>query len=41
MYSQELLLICRHGDTITRRTINHCRFVPLMGQYGWGGTAAD
>lgn len=37
MHSQELLLVIKEGNTITQKTINYCRFVPLTGRYGWGG----
>jgi len=37
-HSQELLLVeKRHGHT-TQRIINYCRFVPLTGKFGWGGS---
>ncbi|MFQ5925917.1 MAG: protein-L-isoaspartate(D-aspartate) O-methyltransferase [Terriglobia bacterium] len=38
MHSQELLLVLKHGNTITQKSVNHCRFVPLTGKYGWGGS---
>lgn len=38
MYSQELLQVCKQGGKTTQRTINYCRFVPLTGKYGWGGS---
>lgn len=38
VHSQELLLVCKHGEKITRKVINNCRFVPLMGKYGWGSS---
>lgn len=41
MYSQELLLVCKHGSSSTQKTINHCRFVPLTGKYGWGSTEME
>jgi len=35
MAYQDLVLIRRLGNDITRRTINACRFVPLVGAAGW------
>jgi len=32
---QELLVVRREGEKTTSRVINHCRFVPLVGRYGW------
>jgi protein-L-isoaspartate(D-aspartate) O-methyltransferase len=32
---QELLRVEKHGDTLSKRGLYHCRFVPLVGQYGW------
>lgn len=32
---QELLRVEKHDDILTRRALYHCRFVPLVGQYGW------
>jgi protein-L-isoaspartate(D-aspartate) O-methyltransferase len=36
--SQELLLVRKLGAEVTRETVNYCRFVPLTGRYGWGGS---
>lgn len=36
MYSQDLLLVVKQGDTVQQTVINQCRFVPLTGKYGWG-----
>lgn len=41
VHSQELLLVSKHGHTITQKTINYCRFVPLTGKYGWGGSQME
>ncbi|MGH7754275.1 MAG: protein-L-isoaspartate(D-aspartate) O-methyltransferase, partial [Gemmatimonadales bacterium] len=38
MQSQELVLVWKHDAQLARRTLNCCRFVPLTGKYGWGGT---
>lgn len=32
---QELLLIERHGNSFETHTLEACRFVPLIGYYGW------
>lgn len=32
---QQLLRVEKQGDTFTKRALYHCRFVPLVGQYGW------
>lgn len=32
---QRLLRVEKHGDEFTQRALYHCRFVPLVGQYGW------
>lgn len=32
---QELLVVRREGTKTTSRVVNHCRFVPLVGRYGW------
>ena len=34
---QELLVLEKHGDMITRSEYGGVRFVPLIGEYGWGG----
>jgi len=36
-YSQDLLLLTRHGSESTRQVIEPCQFVPLVGKYGWPG----
>lgn len=33
---QELLIVCRHGDTYVEERSVPCRFVPLLGREGWG-----
>ncbi|MBI4467419.1 MAG: protein-L-isoaspartate(D-aspartate) O-methyltransferase [Acidobacteria bacterium] len=38
MDSQELVQVWKHAGAVVQRTINYCRFVPLTGKYGWGGT---
>lgn len=37
MTYQDLILMCRSGDHVSRKTINACRFVPLVGAAGWRG----
>jgi protein-L-isoaspartate(D-aspartate) O-methyltransferase len=32
---QRLLRVEKRGDGLTKRELYHCRFVPLIGQYGW------
>ena len=32
---QRLLYLEKHGGTLTQSALYHCRFVPLIGQYGW------
>lgn len=32
---QELLRIVKRGQTISKQSLNACRFVPLLGRYGW------
>lgn len=32
---QRLLRVDKHADALTRRELYYCRFVPLIGQYGW------
>lgn len=32
---QRLLLLEKHGDATSSRPLIHCRFVPLVGKYGW------
>lgn len=38
LQSQELVLVWKHGAQLAQRTINYCRFVPLTGKFGWGGS---
>lgn len=38
---QELKLIRRHGEKFTTRTLLRCRFVPLVGRYGFGDRIDD
>ena len=33
--NQELLFIGRHGSSFETQTLEACRFVPLIGYYGW------
>ncbi|MGH9805301.1 MAG: hypothetical protein ACRD4D_09030 [Candidatus Acidiferrales bacterium] len=37
-HSQELLLVLKRQGRITQQVINYCRFVPLTGKFGWGGS---
>jgi len=32
---QRLLRVEKHGKALSKRALYHCRFVPLVGQYGW------
>jgi protein-L-isoaspartate(D-aspartate) O-methyltransferase len=32
---QRLLRVDKHGSALNTRELYHCRFVPLIGQYGW------
>lgn len=32
---QQLLLLTRHGNDYTQKSLEACRFVPLLGRYGW------
>ena len=32
---QELLAVRRKGEKTSSRVVNYCRFVPLVGRYGW------
>jgi protein-L-isoaspartate(D-aspartate) O-methyltransferase len=38
---QELLRIVKQGDRITERSLYSCRFVPLLGRYGWRRNTQD
>ena len=40
IYSQELVLVRKRGGQVSRKTVNYCRFVPLTGKHGWGGSEA-
>jgi protein-L-isoaspartate(D-aspartate) O-methyltransferase len=33
--TQELIRVRRHGERTTQEVLNYCRFVPLVGRYGW------
>jgi len=33
--SQELQLVEKHGSTFSKKTLEGCRFVPLVGRHGW------
>jgi len=37
--SQTLVAVERYGDKTIERPLMGCRFVPLVGQAGWGGTS--
>lgn len=37
MHSQELLQVKKIVGQFVERGVNYCRFVPLIGRYGWGG----
>jgi len=34
-YNQELILIKRHGSSLEQKNFGGCRFVNLIGVYGW------
>jgi len=34
-FSQELIKVMRDGDRLRKRSFGGCRFVALMGEYGW------
>ncbi len=34
-YTQELLKVIKHGDTLKKESLGGCRFVKLIGEYGW------
>lgn len=38
---QELRLVRKAGGQITSRVIEECRFVPLVGRYGWRGPSRN
>jgi protein-L-isoaspartate(D-aspartate) O-methyltransferase len=38
---QELLRVVRHGERTTEQSLYTCRFVPLLGRYGWRQDARD
>jgi protein-L-isoaspartate(D-aspartate) O-methyltransferase len=33
--TQELIRVRKHGERATQEVLNYCRFVPLVGRYGW------
>lgn len=35
--AQQLLRVRRRGGTLSNERLFHCRFVPLIGRYGWSG----
>lgn len=37
MHSQELVQVKKIEGSCFERTVNYCRFVPLIGRHGWGG----
>lgn len=37
MHSQELVQLKKIQGRTVERTVNYCRFVPLVGRHGWGG----
>jgi protein-L-isoaspartate(D-aspartate) O-methyltransferase len=37
LHQQDLLLLCKQGGKITRRSLGACQFVPLIGKGGWTG----
>jgi len=39
IHSQELVLLRKQEGELSQQIINYCRFVPLTGKYGWGGSA--
>jgi len=39
--SQELLLVQKRQGRITQQVVNYCRFVPLTGKFGWGGSMVN
>jgi len=38
IHSQELVLLRKQEGELSQQIINYCRFVPLTGKYGWGGS---
>jgi protein-L-isoaspartate(D-aspartate) O-methyltransferase len=32
---QKLVVLTKKGDRVSRRDLGHCKFVPLIGKYGW------
>ena len=38
---QELTLVTRRGERFTTRTLLRCRFVPLIGRYGFDSDISD
>lgn len=37
-HSQELLLVEKRQGRVSQHIVNYCRFVPLTGKFGWGGS---
>lgn len=35
---QDLVQLRKRGGKTTQATLHYCRFVPLVGRYGWGGS---
>jgi protein-L-isoaspartate(D-aspartate) O-methyltransferase len=40
-HSQELLLVRKRSGRTTQDIVNYCRFVPLTGKFGWGGSRVN
>jgi len=38
--TQELVRVRRYGERTTQEVLHYCRFVPLVGRYGWQGRDA-
>ena len=32
---QKLIVLTKKGDRVSKREIGNCKFVPLVGKYGW------
>jgi len=32
---QKLVVLTKNGDRVSRRDLGDCKFVPLIGKYGW------
>ena len=39
-HQQELIRLRKHGDRTTEEILHYCRFVPLVGRYGWSSERA-